>query len=157
MKDCRPWIEELTMKLPNTLVCFTHPRKKVVSSSTPFPLCLFVFVVSLFIGIAPYLQTMHTKSHKWQRRARLCRAASFQTLQSAAVEGLSRESGCTTGCTAALAVLQPYAPVHGSCCCVKSPPRQRGASGQSRPECVSPRWAVGSSLCRPASVSLNAA
>lgn len=45
MKDCRPWIEELTMKLPNTLVCqcASHTREEGGLLLDPFPTLSFCF------------------------------------------------------------------------------------------------------------------
>lgn len=57
MKDCRPWIEELTMKLPNTLVCqcASHTQGRRWSPPQPLSHSVFLFLSSRYSSASPLI------------------------------------------------------------------------------------------------------
>lgn len=131
----------------------------------PFPTLSFCF---RRLVIHRHLQTIHMKSHKWQRRTQTLSKHFNQPLlkvtpketaaQLVALQAIvSLQFLIKQQTLLSLAVLQPYAPVAGSCRCIKSPQHVSEGPAARAGLSVSPHWAVGSSLCRAASVSLSVA
>lgn len=96
-----------------------NPMMKVVSCSSPFPLCLFVLRPLIIHG---YLQTTHTKSHKWWRRAQ---PQHFNSLPLKVTPEESCITVCFPGCClwmVPLKAAERHNPVLQLqlCCCIKS-------------------------------------